>query len=127
MPCLDAPVRVLLVEDEALIGMALAEQLEEAGFRVLLVTSAEEATGILRNRQQCLSAFVTDIRLGEGLDGWELGTQARQLWPNIPVVYMSGDSAAGHAIYGVPQSVMLQKPFAAAQMVTAISTLLNER
>jgi hypothetical protein len=38
---------------------------------------------------------------------------------------MSGDSAHEHTVQGVPDSVMLQKPFAPAQLITAIATLLN--
>jgi hypothetical protein len=38
---------------------------------------------------------------------------------------MSGDSASGWAANGVPNSHMIQKPFATAQVVTAISQLIN--
>lgn len=41
------------------------------------------------------------------------------------VVYMSGDSAEDWSSKGVPNSIMLSKPFAPAQLVTAISNLLN--
>jgi len=43
----------------------------------------------------------------------------------MPVVYLSGDSEADWTARGVPQSVFIAKPFAPAQVVTAISTLLN--
>jgi DNA-binding response OmpR family regulator len=69
--------------------------------------------------------MVTDIRLGEGPNGWDVARHAREVIPTMPVVYMSGDSANEHSAYGVPDSVMLQKPFATAQLVTAISTLMN--
>jgi hypothetical protein len=39
--------------------------------------------------------------------------------------YMSGDSSADWAVEGVPNSIMLAKPFAPAQLVTAISQLLT--
>jgi hypothetical protein len=39
---------------------------------------------------------------------------------------MSGDSAAGWASNGVPDSVMLPKPFAPAQLVTAVSALITQ-
>ncbi|WP_028003751.1 hypothetical protein [Sinorhizobium meliloti] len=42
-------------------------------------------------------------------------------------VYISGDSAAEWAINGVPNSMMLEKPFAMAEMVTAVDQLLNDR
>ncbi len=46
--------------------------------------------------------------------------------PGLPVVYMSGDSAHEWTVKGVPNSVMVSKPFVIAQIITAISSLLNE-
>jgi hypothetical protein len=43
----------------------------------------------------------------------------------FPVVYMTGAAADEWAIQGVPNSILLAKPFAPAQLVTAISNLLN--
>jgi DNA-binding response OmpR family regulator len=61
-----------------------------------------------------------------GPSGWEIGRRARELTPTLPVIYMSGDSAHEWSAHGVPQSIMLQKPFALAQLVTAVTTLLNQ-
>ena len=60
-------------------------------------------------------------------DGWKIACEARELFPEIVVVYASGDSASDWSAMGVPDSIMLQKPFAEAQLITAVSTLLNER
>jgi hypothetical protein len=45
--------------------------------------------------------------------------------PEFPVFYMTGDSADEWASNGVPNSILLTKPFAPAQLVTAVSQLLN--
>ena len=45
--------------------------------------------------------------------------------PEFPVVYMSGARAVDWPSKGVPNSIMLAKPFAPAQLVTAVSQLLN--
>ena len=50
---------------------------------------------------------------------------AREIEPDFPVVYMSGAAAADWTSKGVPNSIMLSKPFAPAQLVTAVSNLLN--
>jgi DNA-binding response OmpR family regulator len=68
---------------------------------------------------------VTDITLRGRIDGWEVARQAREIDPQFPVVYMSGASAEDWGSKGVPNSIMLSKPFAPAQLVTAISNLLN--
>jgi FixJ family two-component response regulator len=69
------------------------------------------------------TGLITDIRL-PGPSGWEIARHARHQKPKLPVVYMSVDSGADWAAEGVPKSLILQKPFAAAQAITAISTLL---
>jgi DNA-binding response OmpR family regulator len=71
-------------------------------------------------------ALVTDVNLGrDRMDGWEVAKRAREIDPAFPVVYMSGDSADDWGSKGVPNSIMLEKPFAPAQLVTAVSQLLN--
>jgi DNA-binding NtrC family response regulator len=80
---------------------------------------------LLDAEDAAFSALVTDINLTGKLLGWEVAKRARELHPEIPVVYMTG---AGHdwAVNGVPNSVLVSKPFAAAQIVTAVSQLLNK-
>ena len=71
-------------------------------------------------------ALVTDINLAPGkLDGWDVARHAREIDSNFPVIYMSGKDADDWASKGVPNSIMLTKPFAPAQLVTALSHLLN--
>jgi CheY-like chemotaxis protein len=59
------------------------------------------------------------------LDGWEVAQHAREIEPDFPVVYMSGAAAADWTSIGVPNSIMLAKPFAPAQLLAAVSNLLN--
>jgi len=59
------------------------------------------------------------------LNGWEVARQIREIEPEFPVVYMTGASGDKWASQGVPNSILLQKPFAPAQLVTAVSQLLN--
>jgi DNA-binding response OmpR family regulator len=70
-------------------------------------------------------ALVTDIGLRRQIDGWEVAQQAREIDPAFPIVYMSGAHAEDWASKGVPNSIMLAKPFAPVQLVTAVSQLLN--
>ena len=55
----------------------------------------------------------------------DVARHARESVPTMPVVYVSGDSAGDWAVQGVPNSVMIPKPYAFAQIVTAVSTLMN--
>lgn len=116
---------ILMVEDDALISIAIQDALEEAGFLVHHAAQGEEAAVALDDQSANIAGLVTDIRFGGGTDGWTLARKARELRPHLPVVYVSGDSAHDHTVQGVPGSIMLQKPFVSAQLITALTTLLN--
>ena len=123
---LSGPVHtILIVEDEPLIGLDVQEGLESAGFGTLFVACPFEATALLEAGVTAFAGLITDIRLGTTITGWDVARAARRKAPGFPVVYMSGDSAIDHRIHGVPDSIMVQKPFVIAQIVTAITGLLN--
>ncbi|VDS03628.1 Response regulator receiver protein [Devosia equisanguinis] len=117
---------LLVVEDEVLLHLALEDDLIGAGYKVLLVANGQAAIAELDKGADRFKALVTDIRLGKGPNGWEIAHRARELVPSLPVVYMSGDSASEWSVNGVPKSIMLSKPFAMAQLVIAVSQLINE-
>lgn len=123
---LEPNILILLAEDEHLIGLSLQDALESGGYLVHHVSSGTDAIAVLEQHDTTVSGVITDIRLGAGPDGWDVARRAREINSSVPIIYMSGDSAHEHASKGVPDSLMLQKPFASAQIVTAISTLLNE-
>jgi CheY-like chemotaxis protein len=115
---------ILLVEDEPLIREMLVEALEDAGFSTLVSSDAKGAVSLLAHNGDEIRGLVTDINLEDGMDGWELARAARQHASDLPVVYVSGTSGHEWASCGVPNSLMITKPFAPAQVVVAISTLL---
>ena len=59
------------------------------------------------------------------LTGWEVARHASEIDAGFPVVYMIGANADDWASKGVPNSILLSKPFAQAQLLTAVSQLLN--
>jgi CheY-like chemotaxis protein len=118
-------ILLLLVEDEPLIQTMMQAILEDGGFTVVTASSGDEALTLISERLDQVCGLITDIQLGNGPNGWAVARHARHSKADLPVVYMTGDSAADWAAEGVPKSVMLAKPFAPAQAVIAISTLLN--
>ena len=117
-------VMVLIVEDDQLIQRLVEEALSEGGFESTIATTGEEAVTLLSDSDK-YRALVTDINLLGRLDGWEVAKRAREIDPELPVVYMTGAAADQWASQGVPNSILLNKPFAPAQLVTAVSQLLN--
>ncbi len=100
--------RVLVVEDDLLVGAVAAEALEEAGFIVLSAASAEEANVILA--EEAIDVLFTDIDLG-GLDGCELAHQALKVQPGLAVILASGRSRRCHADRLPPGAAFLAKPY----------------
>jgi len=119
------PLLVLVVEDELLVQEMVKEALSEGGFEAEFFPSGEEAVALLENHPDRYRAVITDINLPE-LSGWDVARRARELKSDMPVVYMTGAAADQWTSQGVPGSVLLQKPFAPAQITTAISQLLNQ-
>ena len=117
---------ILVVEDDQLVQGVVEESLTDGGFDVAIATSGEDALELLNASEGKYRALVTDINLNPGkVSGWDVARHAREIDPNFPVVYMSGRDADGWSAKGVPNSIMLAKPFAPAQLVTAVSQLIN--
>lgn len=120
----EPPIFVLVVEDDRSIRDVIVVSLEEAGYQVIEASSGEEA---LRSNtmDSGIRALVTDIDLGSTITGWDVAQTAREMSPSLPVVYVTGGNADAWAAKGVPNSILISKPFAPAQIVTAVSQLLN--
>jgi len=115
----------MVVEDEYDLQGIIEDALMEGGFETDILSSGEEALTLFRGGLKNYKALVTDVGLKGRLSGWEIAAQIREADPSFPIVYMSGAHAEEWASKGVPNSIMLQKPFAPAQLVTAVSQLLN--
>lgn len=117
-------IKLLLVDDEVLIVDMLKDALEDGGFDVTTADTGDAALQILAE-DDAVAGLITDVNMGSGADGWAVATAAREANPDLPVVYMTGGAGNEWASRGVPKSVLVTKPFAAAQILTAIATLLN--
>ena len=115
---------VLYVEDDGVVRLSLASALEEAGFVVREVDNGREALAVLESGGE-VRGLVTDVNLGSDPDGWVIARRARERDATLPVVYVSGESQDAWAANGVPNSVMIAKPFVPTQVVVALSMLLN--
>jgi DNA-binding response OmpR family regulator len=116
---------ILVVEDDQMLQTFVEEALSDGGFEAAIAASGEEAITLLVGHKDNYRALVTDINLLGRVDGWEVAHRAREMDPAFPIIYMSGAHADEWAVKGVPNSVMLAKPFAPAQLITALAQLLN--
>ena len=115
---------ILVVDDDQSIQSIVEEALSDSGFEPAIASSGEDALTLLSaNKYRVL---VIDISLGKDrIRGWDVARRARAINPALPVVYITGATADEWAIQGVPNSILLTKPFAPAQLITAVSQLLN--
>ena len=120
----DVPV-ILVIEDEEAIQSLVEDALTDGGFEPAIAASGEEALTLLKGRIINYRALVIDISLRGRIDGWEVARQAREIDPAFPIIYMTAGHGDQWPSQGVPNSILLTKPFAPAQLVTAVSSLLN--
>ena len=118
---------ILLVEDDVRIGDVLKPLLEDEGYEVKLARKGDDALNIIAEHYSRLSALITDIRLGSHHSGWQVAKNVRTHRPDLPVLYISADSAHDHAHMGVPDSIMLQKPFGPSKLLKAIDSVLERQ
>ena len=109
--------RVLVVEDELIIGEIAAEALTDAGYEVLTAASAEEAEILLRDVS--VDVLFTDINLG-GQDGFELAHAALSLHPLLSVVFTSGRSRICHGLCASAGMPFLAKPYRLTELLETV-------
>jgi DNA-binding response OmpR family regulator len=122
----DDQLVILVIEDDPPIQVVVEDALADGGFEPAIAPSGEEAVTLLRGNKSKYRALVTDINLMGRINGWELARLAREIDPEFPILYITGAHAHQWPSRGVPNSILLTKPFAPAQLVTAVSRLLND-
>lgn len=84
----DVPV-VLLVEDEPLVRLVVAELLLEADFRVIEAANATEALTVL-DSGLAVDVLFADVDMPPGINGYALAHEVRERWPAVEILVTSG-------------------------------------
>ena len=112
--------RVLLVEDEPIVAIALQDMLEELGYEVVgpafRLARALELAG-----SEAIDAAILDVNMG---DGDSYGVAARLKARGVPYLFATGYGAAGLEP-GHEDALVLQKPYREAQVAQALEQLLG--
>jgi DNA-binding response OmpR family regulator len=115
---------ILVVDDDEPLQDVLVEAITEGGFVSKVASTGEEA--IMQLNAGKFRALIIDIGFGsDHVKGWAVARRARAFDPSIPVIYITGGSKDDWSVEGVPNSVLLSKPFAPVQLLTALAQLLN--
>ena len=119
---------ILVVEDDPLLRMTVAEGLRDAGFAVEEAACGSDALTMLRGfkrHQAAPRVLVADIDLGPGPDGLEVGAEAMEMLPELQVVYSSGrpSSMAGHPLGA--RECSMPKPYDPARLAALVHRLID--
>jgi DNA-binding response OmpR family regulator len=116
---------VLLVEDEVLVRLSVADDLRQAGFTVLEAANADEAGTILDSRADTIGVVVTDIQMPGSMDGAALVRVVRQQHAGIGIIVLS--AAHSSVLKTVEADTVLAKPHSPRQLIKEIRQLLAAR
>jgi DNA-binding NtrC family response regulator len=109
---------VLLVEDEVLLRMVIADHFREAGFNLLEAANGEEARKIVGAIED-IDIVVSDIHMSTASDGLDLASWLIDNAPEIPVILTSGSRsiAAGAGWKGFANVTdFVPKPYSVEEM-----------
>jgi DNA-binding NtrC family response regulator len=82
----DPRATILIVEDEVLVRWAIADYLQDCGFKVLSASSAEEAIDALRQYALEIDIVFSDVRMPGPMDGFGLAAWIRKHRPEVAVI-----------------------------------------
>lgn len=117
-----ASLKILIVEDEFLVRMTLAEALADEGFDVLEASSGDEAVDLLE-AERCIRLLLTDIQLPGRLSGLDLAARVRQDRPTLPIIFMTGrPDTMGRATRSA-RDVFIAKPYLPSEVCAAARRL----
>jgi len=119
-------VCILLVEDDLLVRLVLAEELEREGFAVCLAENGEQAIALLQNPPAAFILLITDIHMPGHLSGLDVARQMRRQHPEVPIIYTTGRPEAldGFDRLGAKEA-LVQKPYAPSELLIVVRQLLD--
>ena len=111
-------VTVLVVDDEPMIRLVIAEDLQDAGFGTVEASDADEAISILEARQDIQFVF-TDVNMPGSMDGAKLAAAVRDRWPPVHIIITSGrDEPANMPLH----AIFIPKPYTIEKVIAVIKT-----
>ena len=116
--------RILIVEDDPTLRMALLDTLETAGFQGFEASNGKEA--LLQLMHQDIEVIVSDVQM-DVMDGNELLKATREKYPSIPFVMMTAHASVERAVAAMRDGATdyLQKPFEARSLVSTVKRMIK--
>jgi len=111
---------VLVVDDEKNMRLSLTTVLQDEGYAVKTVESAEAALSLMQ--QDEFFMVITDARLG-GMSGYDFLTRVKAQWPNLPSLMITAYATPKLAVEAIKAGAIdyLPKPFAPEELLHAVA------
>src|SRR5262245_15246358 len=115
----DAPLRVLVIDDEPLHADTVADSLQRVGYECTVATSG--TAGAKKIDQEEFDLIITDLRMAD-LDGLAVLRKAKQEQPDAEVILITGHGDIKTAVQALQQGAAhyLQKPVDLAELRTIV-------
>ena len=118
---------VLVVEDEVMVRMPIAEFLRDCGYEVLEAGDAREAIGLVDDARAHVDVVFSDVRMPGEIDGFGLARWIRRNHPQVPVLLASGYFYPANGREDPSDVPIIPKPYSQLQVERRIERLLRSR
>jgi CheY-like chemotaxis protein len=112
---------ILVVEDEVLIRLLMAEALRDEGYQIVEAATADEGMAVLQSGQ-AIDLIITDVRMPGQIDGLQLAAQAKRYDPNRPVIIVSGHLTAQDVSR---VDAFIPKPYTYVHLLSVVNQLIG--
>jgi len=118
-------MKILVVDDEGIVLDSCRRVLEEDGFDVLLVTSADKAISAIEDEEP--SVLLMDVKMPLR-DGMDLMREVKERWPSIPIIVMSGyhTTETIEEANKMGASAFINKPFTPDELLETVQTVVQK-
>ena len=115
---------ILVVEDEILVRLAIADYLRECGYKVHEAVNAQEALAMLQSPQVAIDIVFSDVQMPGDMDGFGLARWVRANKPGVQVILTSGvERSADIAASLCEAGPLLMKPYPPQDVIDRIRQL----
>jgi DNA-binding NtrC family response regulator len=118
-------MKILVIDDEPVVLDSCRKVLEEEGFYVHLVPSADEALAVLQ--EKAFDLLLVDVKMPKH-DGIYLMQMVKKQWPDIPIIVMSGyptqDTITDGANMGA--AAFIPKPFTPDELIETLRQVIQK-
>jgi DNA-binding NtrC family response regulator len=122
-----APETILVVEDDVLVRMPIAQYLRDCGYRVIEAVNADEAMAVLSHQETAVDVVFSDIEMPGSVDGFGLAKWIREHRPGLDVLLAGTVPRAVESAKDLCEQGPIPKPYEAQTVRNHIRRLLAAR